>query len=1132
MKLSEKIDLGLDKTRIKDPRDGLRQTATARELLARFFAPRVDDRWPLQLLADEVGMGKTFVSLAAAFSVLERMGDGAGDEPDLEGCYQKIIILAPQNSSLLKKWTREADEFVGRCILPKHRTEAAKVFHVQRCERLDEFVKAARKPGKFSERIIVAPMTLFGSVRLNDLQIKQRFILSALFRYWGGSFNRDRRERLLKGAGSDWPSQPDDLDHFEDDEREMLPCSEDEVIEEIARIGRAEKREHGESTLSRVLEQCRSVTELFQRGREEAFERLRKELTNVYRQVLFSLLNRSFPLVIVDEAHHWKNGPDAGTNGFNDFRDHIASRARRILLLTATPFQLRPREMLQLLRIGEAAEITSDTEARLRRRAHFAQHRQSVLEPTLNAVDHSSRRFARTWGQLRRSEAERAGQEWSFPAVEVLRKGLDTLSQARGLLKEAEVNELVEKGTAAADPGTRIFLRDALRLYAWNRELTAELGQVVIRHRRSVEHRLFRVGEEFTTDVPGLHLRPDRHLMHAASGIDVTGEAELPHYLLMRCVAEMQNEKHGVGRRTSLGTALTGCYSTLFESAEGRLLEDFAQTRPSAGQRYKLFKSLVGKKTDPQHPKLSAVVESVVKAWEQGEKSLVFCFRTNTAERLKDILHDRVEKVLAEQRRRSLGSEENFKRFRARLVRREDVLVGVLLDRPLWSIAAALPEAFQGVDLSLRPEDLRPLAEVLLSFGFDTDEKADHVLVGRAVEHVVTRRVRKTLRDQTAKALLDAMESQSWIERPYGADPEGLRRDGVSDEELRGADVVYQRTAEDVPASAVDRLAARFIDQRERRERRGGIAVVDLPAEGNSFWFGGSPSSTPTHLVERVRSLNGHLLKLSREDGALDWAGRRKVFQALRRVVTRDAVLIRLLPKRAELKEEDWSSLLVRNFWEHEPEGQRETMAHRVDVFLEGLTSETGSFHREESTRAASLDATRLGNDRYVALVKGGDQTGRERVFGGFNSPLFPDILVCTSVGAEGIDLHRYCRNVIHYDLAWNPAVLEQRTGRVDRIGSKTFRERALTGDVAARYLDVGIPYLAGTYDERMFEELRMRAQVFEVMTGGDVAIDDADATDEAKDGEGEGKGLRFAVLPEKMVEDLRVKLHVWKDGS
>ena len=34
------------------------------------------------------------------------------------------------------------------------------------------------------------------------------------------------------------------------------------------------------------------------------------------------------------------------------------------------------------------------------------------------------------------------------------------------------------------------------------------------------------------------------------------------------------------------------------------------------------------------------------------------------------------------------------------------------------------------------------------------------------------------------------------------------------------------------------------------------------------------------------------------------------------------------------------------------------------------------------------------------------------------------------------------------------------------------------------------MPYLAGTYDERMFERLRTRAQVFDILTGGDPTAD------------------------------------------
>jgi superfamily II DNA/RNA helicase len=61
---------------------------------------------------------------------------------------------------------------------------------------------------------------------------------------------------------------------------------------------------------------------------------------------------------------------------------------------------------------------------------------------------------------------------------------------------------------------------------------------------------------------------------------------------------------------------------------------------------------------------------------------------------------------------------------------------------------------------------------------------------------------------------------------------------------------------------------------------------------------------------------------------------------------------------------------------------------------------------------------------------------------------VLPDILICTQVGQEGIDLHRHCRHVVHYDLGWNSASIEQSTGRVDRIGSKTTRERKIAVEV------------------------------------------------------------------------------------
>ena len=44
-------------------------------------------------------------------------------------------------------------------------------------------------------------------------------------------------------------------------------------------------------------------------------------------------------------------------------------------------------------------------------------------------------------------------------------------------------------------------------------------------------------------------------------------------------------------------------------------------------------------------------------------------------------------------------------------------------------------------------------------------------------------------------------------------------------------------------------------------------------------------------------------------------------------------------------------------------------------------------------------------------------------------------LLLATDAAAEGLNLHRRCRLVINLELPWNPMRLEQRIGRVDRIG-------------------------------------------------------------------------------------------------
>ena len=42
-------------------------------------------------------------------------------------------------------------------------------------------------------------------------------------------------------------------------------------------------------------------------------------------------------------------------------------------------------------------------------------------------------------------------------------------------------------------------------------------------------------------------------------------------------------------------------------------------------------------------------------------------------------------------------------------------------------------------------------------------------------------------------------------------------------------------------------------------------------------------------------------------------------------------------------------------------------------------------------------------------------------------------ILLATDAAREGLNLQKYCFNLFHFDIPWNPARLEQRNGRIDR---------------------------------------------------------------------------------------------------
>jgi superfamily II DNA or RNA helicase len=79
--------------------------------------------------------------------------------------------------------------------------------------------------------------------------------------------------------------------------------------------------------------------------------------------------------------------------------------------------------------------------------------------------------------------------------------------------------------------------------------------------------------------------------------------------------------------------------------------------------------------------------------------------------------------------------------------------------------------------------------------------------------------------------------------------------------------------------------------------------------------------------------------------------------------------------------------------------------------------------------------AAALGTTRSISILHGGlTPHDRRQSVQAFNTGA-ADIMLATDAGSEGLNLHDTCRLVVNLELPWNPIRLEQRIGRVDRIG-------------------------------------------------------------------------------------------------
>ncbi len=166
---------------------------------------------------------------------------------------------------------------------------------------------------------------------------------------------------------------------------------------------------------------------------------------------------------------------------------------------------------------------------------------------------------------------------------------------------------------------------------------------------------------------------------------------------------------------------------------------------------------------------------------------------------------------------------------------------------------------------------------------------------------------------------------------------------------------------------------------------------------------------------------------------------------------------------------------------------------------LVDLDSDDDDDARAQAVRAVFLDDSDTRQRRFAVVLEGDTKPQTRRyIQAAFNRPSSsPRVLIAQSqVGREGLNLHEACRVVVQFHPEWNPAVVEQQIGRVDRKNSLWERRaRAwLAGGAVGPLPCIEVQQLVfdGTYDAFQRERVGRRQHMFDASLFGSLLPEEA----------------------------------------
>jgi hypothetical protein len=709
------------------------------------------------------------------------------------------------------------------------------------------------------------------------------------------------------------------------------------------------------------------LDDLYADGDLEAFCDTQAVRGALYR-ARFELCGHLLPkidLLIVDEAHKLRNPGSLQTSAMR----HVFEKGfDKALLLTATPFQLEVGELREIFSLFAQATTAPD---------NLIREVDSLLDH-IRCYQERYDEFQQTWQKLDPLLAAEFSTQYEAEG------GHAQFKDASLCIVREQVKALRELKDEVIQPGLRNWMIRSLR----------------------PEKRQYRRGV---------------YLPVRASGPSV-----LPFLLYERFIAELFRQD----RPTHKASVEINMVSSYAAAAAGTLMQAGEVLPPSADAYRALLREILPADVAHAsgHPKVAKVVAEALGAARAGEKTLVFCARTETVRQLQAELGAAWEAGLIERWRAvypraqegdifDTTDDETRHRGRhsllqARFHRPQDALYLALREpclREPWLAEWALQ----------RLSGLVSDANALLAaerVGKTAAERVDYAVVRRCIRRAAVRLWKREHPPSDREALL--LEVASLDDRA-----------AHTEDEPRNA----------APTWAITEMLAR--------------AVI---GNGASLW------SRHAELLDRfpARTRDRMVEQLAR-------------YLTYKQVPFLAELLSHASASGVHMDPVESGGLLeaLPAFW---VTAAGAAWVGRLGEFLAYVAKQTDE---HQAMILDDMDKTRSGGFVRHTL----DADSRERLRQLFNTQLFPMVLVANAVMQEGLDLHQQCRRVIHHDLEWNPAQVEQRIGRVDRLGSLTSRLRAVD---PTQTLDVLYPAIRSTIDERLYRTVKMREKWLEFLLG------------------------------------------------